>query len=94
MNKKDSVKFLSAVTGLTHKQAEAFIGNLPELLLKSLEDSGRLAIPDFGVFVLKNRKSRTGRNLWTGEKIDIPEKKVVKFKPSPIFLNKLQKDSE
>ena len=48
-------------------------------------------VPRFGSFKLAKRKARIGRNPQSGEKINIPEKIVVKFKPSSLFKEELLK---
>ena len=47
---------------------------------KALVDGWKVLIPELGAFVLKEQKARTGRNPKTGEAIQIPAKRVVKFK--------------
>ena len=46
----------------------------------ALMDGCKVLIPELGAFVLKEQKARTGRNPKTGEAIQIPAKRVVKFK--------------
>ena len=63
---------------LTKKQAGEILEQLASLAYKHAKDS--FTIPGIGKLVLVNRKARMGRNPATGEAINIPAKKVVKFR--------------
>ena len=59
-----------------------------ETLKISLHQSGdKVLLPELGKFEVKLRKARSGIHPNTGEKIEIPEKKIVKFKPSKQLLD-------
>ena len=58
---------------------EAFLRTVKD----ALRNSESVTISDFGTFRVKFQKGRQGRNPKTGETIDIPPRKVVKFTPSP-----------
>ena len=69
---------LAAKTGLPKKQVAAFFEELAKLAYKEAKNS--FTIPNIGKLVLVNRAARIGRNPATGEQIQIPAKKVVKFR--------------
>lgn len=69
---------LAAKTGLAKKQVGAFFEELAKLAYKEAKNS--FTIPGIGKLVLVNRAARIGRNPATGEQIQIPAKKVVKFR--------------
>jgi len=69
---------LAAKTGLAKKQVAAFFDELAKLAYKEAKNS--FTIPNIGKLVLVNRAARIGRNPATGEQIQIPAKKVVKFR--------------
>ena len=50
-------------------------------IIDTLEKEGRIELRNFGVFEVKQRKPRKARNPRTGEKVMVPAKKVVTFKP-------------
>ena len=52
---------------------------------------GKLGLVGFGTFSVVKRKARTGRNPQTGKAIKIAAKKVVKFKASKVFNDKVNK---
>lgn len=80
MNKTELIKNLAMEVNITQEKAKiitnAFIGIISEAL-KVGED---VILPGFGTFYTKIRIARKGRNPQTGEIIDIPETKVVKFR--------------
>ena len=69
---------IAETNGLTKKQAAEVIQTLVDLAYKNAKNS--FTIPGLGKLVLVNRKARVGRNPATGESINIPAKRVVKFR--------------
>lgn len=64
--------------GITKKQAAQFLDDLAALAYKNAKNT--FTLPGLGKLVLVNRKARVGRNPMTGESINIPAKRVVKFR--------------
>ena len=64
--------------GITKKQAVQILEIVTDLAYKNAKNS--FTLPGLGKLVLVNRKARIGRNPATGEQINIPAKKVVKFR--------------
>ncbi|NKE72818.1 HU family DNA-binding protein [Candidatus Manganitrophus noduliformans] len=75
--------------GLSRKAAEEVVGAVFSTLSKTLKKEGRVAYPGFGVFTVKKRKARKGRNPKTGEAITIKASKTVGFKPAPSLKKSL-----
>ena len=75
---KSQVAASLAEGGITKKQSVAFLQSLADLAYKQAKNS--FTIPGIGKLVLVNRKARIGRNPATGEQIQIPAKRVVKFR--------------
>ncbi len=73
---------LAEKTGLSKKEVEGFMGSLTEMAYKEAKSKGEFTLPGFGKLVLVDRKARMGRNPATGEQIQIPAKRVVKFRVS------------
>ena len=63
---------------ISKKQAVAILENIADLAYKNAKNS--FTRPGLGKLVLVNRKARIGRNPATGEQINIPAKRVVKFR--------------
>ena len=78
MTKSQIASSLAEATGISKKQASQFFMAQAELAYKQAKNS--FTIPGIGKLVLVNRKARIGRNPATGEEIQIPAKKVVKFR--------------
>jgi DNA-binding protein HU-beta len=64
--------------GITKKQSVQFLDELATLAYKQAKNT--FTMPGLGKLVLVNRKARQGRNPATGETIQIPAKRVVKFR--------------
>jgi len=69
--------------GGTRKTAEAAFDAVVDAIKDALRDDGRVTIPDFGTFRVKERAARKGRNPQTGATIDVPASKTIAFKPAP-----------
>ncbi len=82
MTKADLVDEVSRATELSRKDSEVIVEALFDSVVKALKNSDKLEVRGFGSFRIRKRKARQGRNPKTGEKVDVPEKKVPYFKPS------------
>jgi len=91
MTKAELVARMAEKTGLRKSQAERALQAFIESLTQALEKGERIAIPQLGVFNVKQRAERTGRNPRTGETVLIPAKKVVKFSPAKTLQAKVNK---
>lgn len=78
LSKSQIATTLSESVGITKKQAVQFLDDLASLAYKEAKNS--FTVPGLGKLVLVNRKARLGRNPATGETIQIPAKRVVKFR--------------
>jgi integration host factor subunit beta len=73
-------KVSGRVGSLTRKQTEIVVETVFDSIKDSLIRGEKIEIRGFGNFKLKSRKPRTARNPKTGEKVDVPEKRVLHFK--------------
>ena len=78
MTKSQMLGRLAEKTGVSKKAAGQFVDELVKLAYKEAKNS--FTIPGLGKLVLVDRKARIGRNPATGEQIQIPAKRVVKFR--------------
>lgn len=80
MNKADLVNSISEKTGLskskTNEVVDAFVASVTE----SLKKGEKVTLVNFGTFNTSERDARKGRNPKTGESIEIPAKRVARFK--------------
>ena len=81
MTKAELVDEVARVVQLTKKQAETIVNIVFDSIVESLRSGQKIELRGFGSFRLRNRKSRTGRNPKTGEKVEVPSKKIPYFKP-------------
>ena len=82
LTKKDIVNSLYMQIGYSKKISENLFEDVFELILDSLKKHKMVKIAKFGTFILREKKSRIGRNPKTKEKKLISQRKVVLFKPS------------
>ncbi|MCL5674870.1 MAG: integration host factor subunit beta [Candidatus Omnitrophica bacterium] len=85
MIKKDFIKKISYQTGLNDGIVKLIIERFLREIRAALSRQERIEIRNFGVFYIKNTKAKKGRNMKTGETIDIPERQKIVFKPTKIF---------
>ncbi|HEV8433933.1 MAG TPA: integration host factor subunit beta [Thermoanaerobaculia bacterium] len=81
MTKAELVDEVASIVQLTKKQAETIVNIVFDSIVDSLRNGQKIELRGFGSFRLRNRKSRTGRNPKTGEKVEVPSKKIPYFKP-------------
>ena len=63
-----------------------------EKLIRELSSGNRCEMRSFGIFYIKLRKSRVARNPKTGDRVDVPEKKFVRFKMSKSVRKEINKE--
>jgi len=78
LSKSQVVAELAGKANITKKQAVEILDHIAQLAYKNAKNS--FTLPGLGKLVLVNRKARIGRNPATGEQIQIPAKRVVKFR--------------
>ena len=86
MTRQDLIKKIASETGMQQQQVSPIIDAFTEAIKDCYKNGERVEIKSFGAFVTKVRKARKARNMQTGEMIDVPERKVLAFKPS-IHIN-------
>ena len=69
--------------GVSKRKVAEIVESVFENLHKGIRRDKRFSYPGFGTWLVRKRKKRKGRNIATGEIIDIPATKTVTFKPSP-----------
>jgi len=66
---------------LTQRDTESIVSAMLDALSNSMERSQRIEIRGFGSFSVHSRAPRVGRNPRNGESVDVPEKRILHFKP-------------
>lgn len=82
MTKADLVDKVTALGDLTRRDGEVIVDTLFEAVIGALKSGDKIEIRGFGSFRTRQRNARTGRNPKTGEKVEVPAKRVPFFKPS------------
>lgn len=80
MNKGDLVENLVSSCDMNKTAAEKAINAILASVAEALVSGDKLTLVGFGTFSVSERPARTGRNPQTGASMEIPAKKVVKFK--------------
>ena len=82
MTKADLIDEVSRLTELTRKDSEVIVETIFESVVRSLRAGDKIEIRGFGSFRTRQRKPRVGRNPKTGDRVEVPAKKISFFKPS------------
>ncbi|TBR18786.1 integration host factor subunit beta [bacterium] len=81
MTKKDIILKVSDETNIKQTDVKKVVQKSLDCIIEALIRGEKIELRNFGVFKLKQRKSRTGRNPRTGQIVPVPPRKVVVFKP-------------
>jgi integration host factor subunit beta len=81
VTKKEIVKTISEEIGLTQLKTKEIVQKTFDAIVEALVAEGRIELRNFGVFEVKPRAARKARNPRTGDKVLVPAKNVVTFKP-------------
>ena len=81
MNKADLVNAMAAESGLTKADASKALNAFIAAVTAALKEGDKVVLVGFGTFGISERAARKGVNPSNGQSIEIPAKKVVRFKP-------------
>jgi integration host factor subunit beta len=81
MTKAELVEEVSRVSDLTKKHSEVIVDTVFKTIIDALHRGEKIELRGFGSFRLRKREPRKGRNPKTGDKVDVPPKRVPYFKP-------------
>lgn len=90
MTKKDIVLKISDDTNIKQIDVKKVVQKTFDCIVDSLVRGEKVELRNFGVFKIKERRSRTGRNPRTGEVVPVPSRKVAVFKPGLEMKNKIK----
>lgn len=90
MTKKDIVLKISAETKLKQTEVKKIVQKVFDLIIDSLAKGEKIELRNFGIFKIKQRKPKMGRNPKTGESVPVPSRKVVVFKPGLEMKNRVK----
>jgi len=81
VTKKEIVATIAEEIGLTQLKTKEIVQKTFDAIVATLVRDGRIELRNFGVFEVKRRAPRKARNPRTGDKVYVPAKNVVTFKP-------------
>ena len=90
MTKKDIVLKIANETKMKQQDIKKIVQKTLDTIIDSLVNNQTVELRNFGIFKVKSRRGRTGRNPRTGQVVPVPPKKVVVFKPG-LEMKKLVK---
>lgn len=94
MTKKEIVKAISDEIGLTQLKTKEIVQKTFDAIVETLMTEMRIELRNFGVFEVKKRAARKARNPRTGDKVFVPAKYVVTFKPGKEMEEKVRQLEE
>jgi integration host factor subunit beta len=91
LTKADLVEEVASVAQVTKKQAEEIVQSVFSTIVESLRGGRKVELRGFGSFRIRSRGARIGRNPKTGEKVEVPPKKIPYFKPGKELKEQLNR---
>ena len=90
MNNKEFIAELAERTGYSVKDTQKLASNLIDALGDALQEDNSVLVPNFGVFETKKKMERVMVNPATGQRMLVPPKLVLSFKPNQTWKDKLK----
>ena len=91
LTKAELVEEVARVTQLTKKQAEEIVNTVFLTIVDSLRDGRKIELRGFGSFRIRSRGARVGRTPKTGERVEVPPKRIPYFKPGKELKEQLNR---
>lgn len=92
--KRDMAERIAERCGITGVEAKAMVQHTLDEMVRSLVESGRLELRNFGVFQISVSAPRKARNPRTGETVMVPSRRVVKFKMGKAMSEAMASETE
>ena len=81
MTRAELVEHVTRVSDLSKKHAEIVVNTVFDSIIEALSSDEKIELRGFGSFRIRRRQSRVGRNPKTGERVEVPAKRIPYFKP-------------
>jgi integration host factor subunit beta len=94
MTKAELVEEVSKVSDLTKKDSEVIVETVFQSIIDALHRGEKIELRGFGSFRLRQREPRKGRNPKTGDRVDVPPKRVPYFKPGKELKDLINRSAE
>ncbi len=92
LTKAALIEEVAHVAGLTKKRAEIIVDTVFGSIVETLHRGERVELRGFGSFRLRRREPRRGRNPRTGDRVEVPSKRVAYFKPGKELKELINRD--
>ncbi len=89
VTKAVAINHINESIGLSKRESKVFFESILELMVESLKKKNEVKIVNFGIFRVKNKKTRIGRNPKTKIEVMISSRNVVTFKVSEFLHNSI-----
>jgi nucleoid DNA-binding protein len=90
VTKKEIVRSIADAIGHTQLKTKEIVQQMFGVIIDTLVSEKRIELRNFGVFEVKKRAARKARNPRTNEKVSVPEKYVVIFKPGKVMEDRMK----
>jgi integration host factor subunit alpha len=94
VTKADIIEDVYEKVGFSKKEAAEIVELVFDTIKETLERGEKIKVSGFGNFIVRDKKSRVGRNPQTGEEIEISARRVLTFRPSQVLKNALNLSAE
>ncbi len=91
MTKADIVERVQEKIGFSKKESAEMVETVLGIMKQTLEAGEMVKISGFGNFVVKQKHDRRGRNPHTGEALTIEARRVLRFKPSKLLCDSINR---
>ncbi len=91
MTKVDIVEAIYEKIGFSKKEVAKIVESIFDIIKEHLQHNDKIKISGFGNFVIRNKRSRRGRNPQTGDDIEITPRRILTFKPSQVLKASLNR---
>jgi integration host factor subunit alpha len=89
MTKAELIEAVYTKVGLSKKESADLVEMIFDTMKDTLSKGNKIKISGFGNFVVREKRSRMGRNPQTGESMEISARRVLTFRPSQVLKNDL-----
>ena len=94
MTRAELVEHVTRVSDLSKKHAEIVVNTVFDSIIEALCNDQKIELRGFGSFRIRRRQSRVGRNPKTGERVDVPAKRIPYFKPGKELKELINSDGD
>lgn len=92
--KRELVTAVAASTGTPQNEVADIVQTTLDSIMEALSEGERLEIRNFGVFEVRTRDARTGRNPRTGQIVPIEKKRVASFRPGKALKERVEESGQ